>query len=194
MQMCMGACSQPGASAHIRKPQPGAKLATAGACQHCWLHHRVAERCGQGGLASNAVVQQLAISKGSSQMPSNMACSAADSSNMCAIGPNLYSSKFDVSSIDFTTGLSSTQTWCPVVEGSQHGRAGIREARLIPDRWLEFAAAEGDPVDAAQPRVALDVIDPRHQAAIPLAEVHLQVIQLSFCHEVHRLAERSASA
>jgi hypothetical protein len=43
-------------------------------------------------------------------MPSNMACSAADSSNMCAIGPNLYSSKFDVSSVDFTTGLSSEWT------------------------------------------------------------------------------------
>jgi hypothetical protein len=45
---CM--CSQPGASTHpqaIRKPpQPGVQLATAGACQHCWLHDQVAERCG----------------------------------------------------------------------------------------------------------------------------------------------------
>ena len=61
-----------------------------------------------------AVAQQLAIRRRPDQMPSNMACSATDSSKMCAIGPNLYSSKFDVSSIDFTTGLSSKQTRFPV--------------------------------------------------------------------------------
>ena len=86
------------------------RAGSAGACQHCWLpslggravcSRRSCEQC-DCPAAFNSLRQN--------QMLSNMACSAFDSSNMCAIGPNLYSSKFDVSSTDFTTGLSSKQT------------------------------------------------------------------------------------